>query len=135
MSKKIPIVMCLLLASLVTQLFAEDLVIKKRDVYTKTFAIERIYVCRYGYMVGYRSSDYSLQELYIANKFFAGTTGKASIVWGKGPEYPYLSVTWIDGQVDNIRIYAVDSLSGVYVLHGTDDELKAKFPDQLEVKF
>ncbi|MBN2354153.1 MAG: hypothetical protein JXD23_16410 [Spirochaetales bacterium] len=135
MSKKRLFVTCLLLGSLVAPLFAQNQDIKKRDVYTKTFPIERIYVCRYGYMVAYRNSTYDLMELYIGNKQFSGTTGKAVIVFGKGPEYPYLSATWIEGRLDHVVIYAVDSLSGTYVLHGTDDELKGRFPDQLEIKF
>ena len=126
---------CLFLSALAAPLFAQDQQFSKRDVYTKTFPIERIYVCRYGYMVAYRNSNYSLEQLYIGNQNFEGTTGKAVIVFGKGPEYPYLSVTWIDGQIDHVVIYAVDGTSGTYVLHGTDEQLKQLFAVPLEIKF
>jgi hypothetical protein len=134
MNKKSLIIACLLIAVLLAPLFGQDQGAKKRDAYTKTFPIERIYSCRYGYMVAYRNSTYDLMELYVSLKNFGTATSKAMIVWGKGPEFPYLSVTWIDGQIDHITIYAIDGY-GMYVLHGTDDELKAKFPDDIEIKF
>jgi hypothetical protein len=136
MSKKSLLFIAVLLFLAAVPFFAQDQGYQKRNAYTKTFPIERIYTCRYGYMVAYRNATYDLREIYISNKnFTTGQNSKAVIVYGRGPEYPYLSVTWIEGKIDHTTIYAVDGGSENYVLHGTDDELKAKFPDDFEIKF
>ena len=38
--------------------------------------------------------------------WFEGTTGKAQLVLGTGKSYPYMSIVWVDGELDHVRIYA-----------------------------
>jgi hypothetical protein len=109
---------------------------QKRDVYTKTFPIAKIWSSRYGYRVDYVNTKLDINVLYIKAEYFSGTTGKAVLAYGRGPEYPYMSVTWVAGEIDHVTIYAVDS-PGAYswgVLHG-GDELKNLFPDDIQIKF
>ena len=134
--KRIVIVWLSLLCLLVPLAAQESSGYQKRDVYTKTFPIAKIWSCKYGYRVDYVNSKLDINVVYIKSEYFSGTTGKAILALGRGPEYPYLSVTWAGGELDHVVIYAIDNY-GAYswgVLRG-GDELKDRFPEEIEIKF
>jgi hypothetical protein len=131
------VIACVLLICLLAPLTAQqNSGYQKRDVYTKTFPIAKIWASKYGYRVDYINSRLDINVVYIRSELFSGAGGKAVLALGRGPEYPYLSVTWIAGEIDHVTIYAVNS-PGAYswgVLHG-GDEIKDRFPEDIQIKF
>ncbi len=134
--KRIVIAFILLVCFLLPLAAQDSAGYQKRDVYTKTFPIAKIWSSKYGYRVDYVTSKLDIKVVYIKMDHFTGTAGKAVLSLGRGPEYPYLAVTWVGGEIDHVTIYAVDS-PGAYswgVLHG-DESLKDKFTDDIVIKF
>jgi hypothetical protein len=109
---------------------------QKKDVYTKTFVIKKIFVHRFGYLVKYSTSKMDIADLYISVDHFTGTSGKARLIYGQGPEYPYLAVTWVEGKIDHVSIYAIADMNDLSwgMLHG-GDELQPKFQTELAIQF
>jgi hypothetical protein len=132
------VVLCLaLLCLLFAPLFAQDKPgYQKRDVYTKTFPIAKIWSSKFGYRVDYVTSSLDVKVVYLKLELFTGAAGKAVLSLGRGQEYPYMSVTWVAGEIDHVTIYAIDSPAAYSwgVLHGGDD-IKNQFPDDIQIKF
>jgi hypothetical protein len=137
MRKKSLFICCLLIVTLLSPLFAQEESASKKTTYTKTFQIAKIWMSKYGYRVDYYTSTLDTVAIYISMNHFIGAAGKAMLVYGKGPEYPYLSVTWKDGEVDHVTINAVDSYYAQSwgILSGNDDKLKSQFTDEINIKF
>ncbi len=128
---------CLLLICFLTPLTAQEKSgYQKRDMYSKTFPITKIWSNKYGYRVDYVNSKLDINVTYIKIEHFLGTAGKAVLALGRGPEYPYMSVTWVAGEIDHVTIYAIEN-PGAYswgVLRG-GEEVKDLFPEEIEIKF
>jgi hypothetical protein len=139
MMKKIFILMlCGVLLLIAAQLFSQNAstTTQERDIYSKTFPITKIFSHRYGYLVIYLTPKMDSVKLYVSMDLFTGSNGKARLVYGRGPEFPYLSVTWIDGQIDHISIFAVEDMNHLSwgVMHG-GDEVQSQFQTELAITF
>lgn len=108
----------------------------KSTAYTKIFMIAKIWTHRLGYRVDYFTSRLEIKQLYIPMAQFSGTDSKARLVYGIGPEYPYLSVTWIDGELDQVTIYGVDAIGDLsWGILRTNQDLTGKFSEDLVIGF
>jgi len=101
MKKYIFVISVILMVLIITPLFTQE-----ETVYIKNFPIVKVYSHRFGYKVNYWTSKLETAFVYIPMAWFTGTSSKAEIVLGDDMSYPYLSVVWIDGKFDHVRIYA-----------------------------
>ncbi len=83
---------------------------KDDDIYVKTVPIVKIYAHRLGYKILFLKSNLELGTIYVPIKWFEHSGGKAEIIWGDSPDYPYLSIFWRNGKFDYIKIYVKESL-------------------------
>lgn len=139
MKKLFTVAACLAALMLLAPLSAQDASSSsssKSTVYTKNFVIVKIWSHRLGYRVDYWTPNLQLKSLYIPMSLFTGSNGKARLVYGTGPEYPYLSVVWIDGEIDHLTLFAVDAMGDLTwgVLKTTDD-LESRFSTDLAIAF
>jgi hypothetical protein len=85
-----------------------------KDAYAKTVPIAKIWVHPLGYMVVYFKGALELGEMFVPLTWFNnGPAGKAELVWGNEPGYPYFSLFWVDGKFDHVSLHVVDSLNSL----------------------
>jgi len=77
----------------------------KPNIFVKSVPIVKIYPHRLGYRVVYEKNTLDLHHIHVPLEWFREAGGKAHIVWGQDPAYPYLSVFWKDGEFSHIRLY------------------------------
>jgi hypothetical protein len=124
---------CLLLLMLGFLAFGQEL----PNVYVVTVPIVKILSHPEGYKVLYMRSDMQVDELYIPHRWLSKTGGKAEIVFGKEPSYPYFSAFYRDGKFDFIRLYVFEDVKDLTwgVLRKTEASNAAFGGETLEIKY
>jgi hypothetical protein len=97
---------CALLLMLALAAFGQE----QPKVYVKSVPILKIMSHPEGYKVLYLKSDMKVTELYLPYRWFTQAGGKAEIVFGNDPSYPYFSVFYVDGKFDHIRLYVIENI-------------------------
>ena len=107
------------------------------DVYVVTVPILKILSHPEGYKVLYMRSDMQVDELYIPHRWLSKSGGKAEIVFGKEPSYPYFSAFYRDGKFDFIRLYVIDDVKDLTwgILRKTEASNAAFGGETLEIKY
>jgi len=78
----------------------------KSNVYYLTVTIEKIWLAGTGYVVQYRKSSTQIGTIGIPYNWFTSPDSAAEMVLlPKGPNWPYMSVFYIDGKFSHIRLY------------------------------
>jgi hypothetical protein len=99
----------------------------EKGMFVRTVSLLKVYTHQLGYKVVYLKGTNSA-EMYFPVTWFGQTAGKAQIIWGEGREFPYLSIFYVDGKFDHLRLYVrknmMDSSWGVL---GSDPGLAEKF--------
>jgi hypothetical protein len=78
-------------------------------LYVKTVSIMKILNHALGYKVLYLKSNMEVGEFYIPHTWFKAG-GKAELILGDTPAYPYFSVFYRDGKFDHIKLYAQEKI-------------------------
>ena len=78
-------------------------------LYVKTVGIMKILNHALGYKVLYLKSTMEVGEFYVPHSWFKAG-GKAALVLGNGPAFPYFSVFYREGEFDHIKIYAAENI-------------------------
>ena len=78
-------------------------------LYVKTVGIMKILNHALGYKVLYLKSSMEVGEFYVPHSWFKAG-GKAELVLGNGPAFPYFSIFYRDGEFDHIKIYAAENI-------------------------
>jgi len=78
-------------------------------LYVKTVGIMKILNHALGYKVLYLKSSMEVGEFYVPHTWFKAG-GKAELVLGNGPAFPYFSIFYRDGEFDHIKIYAAENI-------------------------
>jgi len=103
-----------------------------KDAYSKTVPIAKIWLHPLGYKVVFFKSTMELGELYLPlNWFVNGPTGKADLVYGNEPGYPYFSMFWVDGKFDHITLHVMSTFND---LSWGEIEAANDLKDKFEVK-
>lgn len=74
-------------------------------MYVKTIPLIKVYTHQLGYKVHFMKHGDQVAEMYLPLKWFGQTAGKAQVIWGQGPEYPYLSLFYKGEKFDHLRLY------------------------------
>ena len=97
--------------------------------------IVKVYSHADGYRVIYRKGSAGVADVYIPARWFV-SGGKAELVRGNDPSYPYMTVFYKNGKFDHLRLYVLadqnDSTWGCLVLRTgagkfNSDDLKLDF--------
>ncbi len=82
-------------------------------------------------------SDMKVGEIYLPHRWFAKSGGKAEIVFGEGPSYPYFSVFYLDGKFDFIRLYVIEDVRDLSwgILKKTEATNAAFGADTLQIDY
>jgi hypothetical protein len=102
-------VMLVALVFLVLGVFAVNAQEQDPKLYVKTVSIMKILNHALGYKVLYLKSNMDVGEFYVPHSWFKAG-GKAELVLGNGPAFPYFSVFYRDGKFDHIKIYAAENI-------------------------
>ena len=103
------------------------------DYYSVNLMIYRVSPHPDGYRVEYYQPNGDLFAVYMPMDWFEkGNTGPAQIVWGEGPQYPYLTAYYKEGKVDHVRLYLIDNQ--FHTSWGTMDRTK-DYSEQFAVSF
>ena len=78
-------------------------------LYVKTVGIMKILNHALGYKVLYLKSSMEVGEFYVPHTWFKAG-GKAALVLGNGPAFPYFSIFYRDGEFNHIKIYAAENI-------------------------
>jgi hypothetical protein len=108
------------------------------SVYVISMPILKILSHPEGYKVLYmRDSDMKVDEFYVPYRWMAKSGGKAEIVFGGDPSYPYFSIFYRDGKFDFIRLYVLDNVQDITwgILKKTEASNAAFSEETLDLKF
>ena len=102
-------VMLVALVLLILGVFAVNAQEQDPKLYVKTVSIMKILNHALGYKVLYLKSSMEVGEFYVPHSWFKAG-GKAELVLGDTPAFPYFSVFYRDGEFDHIKIYAAENI-------------------------
>ena len=102
-------VMLVALVLLIVGVFAVSAQEQDPKLYVKTVSIMKILNHALGYKVLYLKSSMEVGEFYVPHSWFKAG-GKAELVLGDTPAFPYFSVFYRDGKFDHIKIYAAENI-------------------------
>ena len=81
-----------------------------KEAYVKTVHIVKIWMHQLGYRLQFYNSHSRISDIYVPLTWFnKGPDSKADLAYGRGAEYPYYSIFWVDNKFDHIMIYALDN--------------------------
>jgi hypothetical protein len=80
------------------------------SIYVRTIPVIKVFTHQLGYKVFYQTNRGGVASVYIPAEWFNHAGGKASITYGSGPQYPYMSVYWINGKFDHIKLFLVQDI-------------------------
>jgi hypothetical protein len=101
-----------------------------KDAYVKTVPLVKVWMNQLGYVLQFFSSKSQVSSIYVPISWFNnGPESKADIVFGNEKGYPYVSIFWVDGKFDHIRMYVLNDYNSTTwgILPGGDSDLVAKF--------
>ena len=100
-----------------------------KDAYYKTVPLLKVWMHQLGYKLQYWTSKSQVADMYIPYTWFnQGINSKADIIYGIEPGIPYITIFWVDGKFDHVKLYVHDSFNDLSwgVLSGSAD-LTSKF--------
>jgi len=114
--------------------FAQE---QESKVYFKSVPILKILSHPEGYKVLYMKGDMQVGEFYVPHKWFSRAGGKAEIVFGDDPSYPYFTVFYRDGKIDYIRLYVIDDVKDISwaILRKTEASNAAFNVENLQIEY
>ena len=124
---------CVLLLMLALAAFGQE----QPKVYVKSVPILKIFSHPEGYKVLYMKSDMKVGEFYIPHSWLSKAGGKAEMVFGRNPSYPYFSVFYRDGKFDYVRLYVIDDVKDLSwgILRKTEASNAAFGVDTLQIEY
>jgi hypothetical protein len=96
----------LVVLALFAFVFAASLAADTSEYYPVRVTVVKIYAHADGYRVLYRKGTADIAEVYIPARWFS-SGGKAALIRGSEPSYPYLVVFYKEGKFDHLRLYAL----------------------------
>jgi len=83
---------------------------EQSDLYPVRVDVVRVYAHSQGYRVVYRKGSASVADLYIPTSWFV-PGGKAIMIRGRGPQYPYLVVYYkSDGSFSHVKLFTLQNM-------------------------
>jgi len=80
------------------------------ELYPVRVDVTRVFIHTQGYKVVYRKGTASFAEAYIPTSWFT-SGGKAMLVYGRGPQYPYMFAYYnSDGSFSHLKLYVLRNM-------------------------
>jgi hypothetical protein len=106
---------------------------KESEYYSMNLMIYRVSPHPDGYRVEYYKPSGDLFAVYLPLDWFEqGNSGPGIVVWGDGPQYPYMTVFYKDGKVDHMKLFLIDNQH--HSSYGTLDRTK-DYTDRFSIPF
>jgi hypothetical protein len=83
---------------------------QRRDIYTVSVPIIKIFAHQLGYKIYYLKYDLTLGSFHVPIDWFTSAGGKGTITWGRTDVYPYFSLYWRDKKFFQIRLFLKENL-------------------------
>ncbi len=124
---------CVLLLMLGFLAFGQEI----PGMYVVSVPIVKILSHPEGYKVLYMRGDMKVDQFYIPHNWLNKSGGKAELVLGSDPSYPYFSVFYRDGKFDFIRLYVMENVNDVTwgILRKTEASNAAFNVETLDIKY
>jgi hypothetical protein len=99
------------------------------QAYYKTIPLLKVWLHPLGYLLQYFNSNSKVAEIYVPLAWFNnGINSKAEILYGNDRAYPYITIYWVDGKFDHLRIYVQNDFeSGTWGVLNTAADLTKQF--------
>jgi len=98
------------LLALCVSVFAQSRPKDNESIYVRTTPVVKVFTHQLGYKVYYQTSRGGVDSFYVPAEWFNQAGGKASIIYGSGPQFPYLSIYWINGKFSHIKLFLVQDI-------------------------
>lgn len=82
------------------------------QVFVKSVPIMQILAHPLGYKVLYVKGSMEVAEFHVPYSWIK-PGGRAAVVYGSGPAYPYFSAFYVDGKFDHVKLYLVENMGHV----------------------
>ena len=93
-----------------TSVFAQS-AHKKPEIFVRTVPIIKILTHQLGYKIYYTDTRGNMNHFYVPLEWFTMDSGKASIVYGVGPKFPYFAIYWVNNEFSHIKLFLVENVS------------------------
>jgi len=105
------------------------------EYYPVRLNVVKIYAHADGYCVVYRKGLAGTANAYLPSKWFTAG-GKAEIIRGTDPSYPYMVVFFKEGKPDHVKLYALASNTDITWGILDPSQAKDKFNgDDIKIEF
>ena len=98
------------LLALCLSVFAQSRPKDNESIYVRTIPVVKVFTHQLGYKVYYQTNRGGVDSFYVPAEWFNHAGGKASIAYGSGPQFPYLSIYWINGKFSHIKLFLVQDI-------------------------
>lgn len=107
MRKLISVIVLVLVAATA---FAQSRPKDVESIYARTLPIIKIFSHQLGYKIFYQTPRGDLDSFFVPVEWFNQAGGKGNIAFGSGPQYPYMSIYYIDKKFSHIKLFLIESL-------------------------
>jgi hypothetical protein len=108
----------------------------QRNLYYQSVTVEKVYYAGTGYLIQYRKA-HGIGTIGIPYDWFTGSATKAELViLPRGPNWPYMSVFYKDGEFSHVRLYVHRQKSHTtWGVTPFGADVKKWFPEEGSLKF
>ncbi len=106
--RRIALVVVLLAVGM--SLFAQSRPQDNESMYVRTIPIIKIFVHQLGYKIFYLTNRGDVDSFYAPMEWFNRAGGKGQITYGLGPQFPYLSIYWVNGKFSHLKLFLIESV-------------------------
>jgi hypothetical protein len=95
-----------------------------KDAYYKVVPLLKVWMHPLGYMAQYWTSKSQVAQIYFPYTWFnQGVNSKADLVYSQDSGVPYVTIFWVDGKFDHVKLYVQDSYESLSwgILNGAAD--------------
>ncbi len=86
---------------------------KDKELYIKTFYIQRVYPHSLGYKVDYMTTSGGLATTYVPIKWFYKLGGKAELVSDTSRSTPYMEIVYAEKKFSHVRLFLYPSFDHI----------------------
>jgi hypothetical protein len=97
--------------------------------------VVKVYTHGEGLLVIYRKGSADIGQCYLPARWFV-SGGKAELVRGNDPSFPYMSIFYKDGKFDHLRLYVIaDSRDTMWGVLSPQDGTGKFTSDDLKIEY
>jgi hypothetical protein len=103
------VLLVLIVLALGSSVFAQSRPQDVSNITVRTVPIIKIYSHQLGYKVYYITTRGEVSSFYLPVEWFNVAGGKGVLSYGSGPQYPYMSIYWVDKKFSHIKLFLIEN--------------------------